>query len=121
MIIGGKMAKAIITAAVILIASAMAIGPSNCEDKFAEEDLRVFDGTVTAVDVSGSSLTVKGATEITFPISLDTQLTSDIYDIKLSDVDIGDYVTVQYYRRGSESRVPSKVIKVTVEYKGKKE
>jgi hypothetical protein len=83
-----------------------------CEDDLGDEDMRVFDGKVVAV--GNSSLTVKGVVEINFPISLDTKFKKDIYDIKLSNVNVGDYVNVEYYRTGSASRVPLRVTKVTV-------
>ncbi len=93
---------------------------------FADEDLdnpnlRVSEGHVAAVDLSGSTVTVGDSMPITFPVSPDTRLVSDVStspsDIKLSDIDVGDYVTVGYVRNGQDSRIPEKVLKITVEYK----
>ncbi|MFA6321741.1 MAG: hypothetical protein WCY36_07810 [Candidatus Omnitrophota bacterium] len=107
--------------AFILVVFAAAIVPISCYAQnmydSSDEDLRVFDGRVVNVNLSQSILTVKGIVQIDFPISPDTSLQSDIYDIELSDIDVGDYVTVQYYRSGSESRSPMKVLTVTVENK----
>jgi hypothetical protein len=85
----------------------------------SNNDQRIYEGKVVAVNLSKPSLTVKGVEEIEFPISADTNIKSDINDIKLSDINVGDYVTVDYIRFGSQSRVPSKVSNVTVEYRGK--
>ena len=110
------MNKIIVIIFIMLSLSAIMIMPSYSDDQCSDEDLRVFEGTVVNVDVGKSMLTVNGTTQIDFPISLDTTLKKDIYDIKLSDINKGDYVTVQYCRQGSDSRVPLKVINVTVEY-----
>ncbi len=67
-------------------------GSAVCEDA----NLRTFDGTVLSVDVVGSSLTVKGIQQRKFIISSGTKLTKNIFDIKLSDVNAGDYVTIGY-------------------------
>lgn len=103
----------------------MAMAASCGGEEFSDEDLRVFDGKVANVDTSKSVVTVVGGVQIEFPISPDTKIRQDTpdvnsaYDIKLSDIDAGDYVTVQYYRKGLESRVPAKVLVVTVQYKAK--
>ncbi|MCX5686655.1 MAG: hypothetical protein NTW09_04265, partial [Candidatus Omnitrophica bacterium] len=57
-----------------------------------------------------------GETHIVFPVSLDTKLVRDAYDINLSGFGTGDYVTVEYLRSGSKSRVPLKVTKITLVY-----
>ncbi|MDD5437405.1 MAG: hypothetical protein PHX20_07680, partial [Candidatus Omnitrophica bacterium] len=74
-------------------------------------------GRVVRVDMGGPSLTVRGIVQIDFPISRDTMLQRDDSDIRLSDISVGDYVTVEYYRSETESRAPAKVTKVTVEYR----
>ena len=107
-------ASALIILAAIM-SSALCYGQNRYDD--SDQELRTFDGRVVNVDTGKSVLTVKGIAEIDFPITSDTSLRSDIYDIKLSDIDAGDYVTVQYYRSGSESRLPSKVLTVTVQNK----
>jgi len=109
--------RAIVSIAIALIVGVIAILPCRGDDPTYDPDLRVFEGKVVNVDTTRSVLTVKGALEIEFPISSDTALQRDIYDIELPDISTGDYVTVQYYRSGSESRVPSKVVMVTVEYR----
>lgn len=117
------MRRATILMIVTLVTGAMMMAPSCCVAQSADEDMRTFDGTVTAVDRANSTLTVQGGTSITFPITSDTQLRYDRYDnyeINLSDVTIGDYVTVEYQRYRLESLVPYKVKKVSVKQTGNK-
>ena len=113
------LAKTIMFTAAILIFSGIMTGPCYCE-ALTDQDLRVFEGNVTAVDMNSSILKVKGFEEIAFPITNETKIVHDTRDIRLFDLEIGDYVTVQYYRHGSESRVPYKVIMVSLIYKGNK-
>lgn len=106
---------------VMVIAIVVAIMPCRADEQFSDSDLRVFEGNVVNVDTAGSILTVKGVIQLDFPISSDTKFSKEASnmqqeDIRFSDISIGDYVTVQYYRSGSESRVPAKVVMVTVEY-----
>ena len=111
------MNKIFISIAIVLIMGAMTMPVSYGDDQYSDEDLRVFEGKVVNVDVGNSAITVSGAADqIIFAVSSGTTLDRDGYDIKLSDINKNDYVKVQYYRHGSESRVPFKVISVTVEY-----
>ena len=93
-----------------------AISLCQAQYQYDNENSRTFEGTVTAVDVTNSSLTVSGPTKITFPISNDTKFTKDVNDIKLSDVKVGDYVSIDYQRAPFASRKPMKTMHVTVEY-----
>lgn len=113
------MKKIVIIAVFMILSVTIASELCHCQNNYdsSDEDLRVFDGKVVNVDTYKSILTVKGVGQIDFPITSDTSIQSDLYDIKLSDIDLGDYVTVQYYRSGSESRSPMKVLIVTVENK----
>ena len=103
------------------IASMMITAPSHGEYESANPDQRVSEGRVVAIDTANSILTVNGVTRIDFPISSDTVLKKygsdmEASDIKLLDINAGDYVTVEYVRAGpDESRVPYKVTKVTVQ------
>ena len=93
---------------------------------FGDEDLdspnaRTSEGLVTAVDTSSSTITVNAGMPMVFPVSPDTKLCSEAtmysVDIKLSDISLGDYVTVEYVRKGEDSRTPIKVNRITVENK----
>ncbi|MDD5681190.1 MAG: hypothetical protein PHI59_08130 [Candidatus Omnitrophica bacterium] len=111
------MIKAVTVMAVMITVCAVMVLPCCGFEDLDDPNLRIFDGNVDSVDVSKSALTVmSGETRIVFPVSLDTKLIKDTYDIKLSDISAGDYVTVEYLRAGSESRAPLKVTKVTLVY-----
>ncbi len=109
------MNKIFMAAISVIAAGIFAIGACYAEEQYSDSNMRVFDGKVASVDTSRSTVTVNGPIQIEFPISSDTELRKDTYGIKLLDINVGDYVTVQYYRSGSESRIPAKVTKVTVE------
>ncbi len=113
------MKKIIALSILTIIACVFAASPCFCQNRFdtTDEELRVFEGKVVDVDTGKSVLKVRGVTDIDFPIDSDTTLQNDSYAIELSDMDPGDYVTVQYYRKESESRSPMKVISVTVKNK----
>lgn len=99
----------------------MVLAPSCSVAQSVDEDMRTFDGTVTAVDTANSTLTVQGGISIKFPVTSDTQLRYNRYDnyvIKLSDISVGDYVTVEYQRYRLESLVPYKVQKISVKQMG---
>ncbi|MCX5686612.1 MAG: hypothetical protein NTW09_04040 [Candidatus Omnitrophica bacterium] len=103
-------------AVMITVCAVMTLPCSGFED-LDDPNLRIFEGKVASVDVTKSTLTVvSGETRIVFPVSLDTKLVKDIYDIKLSGFGTGDYVTVEYLRSGFQSRVPLKVTKVILVY-----
>jgi hypothetical protein len=87
-------------------------GNDGIEPGMMDQSLRVFDGKVVSVDLSAPSLTLEGAIDMVFKISPDTVFRKDVYDIGLSDVKVGDYVSVQCRRTDSEF----KVLKVTVKY-----
>ena len=110
------MKRTIAIMAILAILGMVAAMPCRGDYQYDNEEMRVFEGNVVNVDTSRSILTVKGIDQIDFPISSDTKLQRDAFDIKLSDISTKDYVTVQYYRKGKDSRVPSKVLMVTVEY-----
>jgi len=113
-----------VTAIMVLIGAVMMsscygqdVGSDN--DLTTDENLRVFEGKVTNVDVGAGLLTVSGEAEIVFPISSSTKIQrnsfNEVGDISLSDIKNGDYVNVSYYRSGTDSRVTNSVIKVTVQ------
>ena len=104
-------------AASVLIQPAISFGDEDLDSP----NLRVSEGLVTAVDRSGSTVTVDAGIPMVFPVSRDTKLRSEatMYseDIKLSDIGVGDNVTVEFIRKGEDSRVPAKTVRITVENK----
>ena len=102
-------------AASVLIQPAISFGDEDLDSP----NLRVSEGLITAVDVSGSTITVDAGMPMVFPVSRDTKLRSEATmfsnDIKLSDIGVGDNVTVEFIRKGEDSRIPEKTVRVTVE------
>jgi len=86
---------------------------SHCETDW---DLRTMDGTVTAIDMREPSITVDGGVTIKFAVSNDTVFLKDNTKIRLLDLGIGDYIKVEYYHKGTESRTPSRLTKVELIY-----
>lgn len=113
-----KILVMVLCLAVLVIIQPMA---SFGDDDLDNPNLRVSEGLVTAVDISGSAITVDAGIPMVFPVIRDTKLRSEATmfsnDIKLSDIGVGDNVTVEYIRKGEDSRVPAKVIRITVENK----
>jgi len=123
--ISKKMKADIAVRVFIILTCGMAMAACCAGEEFSDENLRVLEGKVVNVNVSKSAITVSGGIQIDFQVSPDTKIcrdTPDIdfaYDIKLSDIDVGDYVSVEYWCKDTESRVPAKVLAVTVQYKAK--
>jgi len=84
-----------------------------CQDYSGDDSGRTFEGTVTSIDTGSSILVVKGISGMSFPISLDTKISKGAYEIKLSDIAVGDYVKVDYIKGDNG---PSKVLNVVVAY-----
>ena len=108
---------AICLAASIFIQPAVSFG----DDDLDNPNFRVSEGLVTAVDRTGGSITVDAGMPMIFPVSRDTKLRSEAtmysVDIKLEDINVGDNVTVEFIRKGEESQVPDKTVRITVENK----
>lgn len=107
--------------AAVFLAAAMFIqsSVSFCDEDLDDPNLRVTEGKVVAVDRSSSTITVDAGIPMVFPVSSDTKIESEatMYstDIKLSDIGVGDYVSVEYLRKGEDSRTPAEVKRITVE------
>jgi len=107
------MTKVVMLSMICLASLICAVTQGYCDELISDPELRVFEGRVVSVD--RSSVKVKGIAEIDFPVSLDTKLTRGNYqDIKILDIKVDDYVTVEYYRKGDDSRLPSKVVSIDI-------
>jgi len=100
--------------------STQAVASFESED-LDNPNLRVSQGKVLAVDRGASTVTIDAGMPMVFPVSSDTKLRSEAttysVDIKIQDIGVGDYVSVEYMRKGEDSRTPANVIKITVENK----
>ena len=101
------MVKAVIAA--VLVISAAAAMPLHCYGDVSDEDMRTIEGTVTSVDLSASTIQVQEVNSYTFSVPPDAKLTSDIYDIKLSDINTGSYIKVSFYTDNSGKRIATEI------------
>jgi hypothetical protein len=59
--------------------------------------MKTVDGNVVSVDSQGSKITVKAAGVMTFSVPSDAKIVNaDGFGVQLSDVNAGNYVTVDY-------------------------
>ncbi|MDO8525786.1 MAG: hypothetical protein Q7S07_04790 [Candidatus Omnitrophota bacterium] len=103
-----------IIAVSVLVGFSLFFGGSvHCQVDSAEPDLNTTEGTVLDVDTGNSKITVSAISSMTFSVNASANITRDIYDIKLSDVKAGDYVTIGYYDDASGVHQAQSI---TVEY-----
>ncbi len=90
------MIKLVSIIAVIFLIAVMAAAPAlYCQD---EPQAKTIDGTVVSVDPQNSRIVIKSYENFTFSVPSDaTIINEDGFDMRLSDIDTGRYVTVDYY------------------------
>lgn len=86
----------------------------NCyaqyEYDMQKEGIETVDGTVVSVDLSGSTITIRSAAgDLAFSVPVNAPVVSGIYDIKLSDIETGQYVSVEHYRDSSGKLIARKI------------
>ena len=74
-----------------------------------DQELMTVAGKVTKVDASRSTITVKLANESTFSVPSSTPIICDAKDIRLSDVETGQYVTVEHYKDPSGNLIATNI------------
>lgn len=80
---------------IFLITILTACMPLYCQDS---GNLMTFDGNVVSVDPQNSKIVVQTSETFTFSVSSDAKIINeDGFDVKLSDVNPGNYVTLDYY------------------------
>lgn len=93
---------------------AVSAGPAGCQDD-AGAVVKVVEGYVVSVDPQGLNIVVKTYKNTVFSVPADAELTNqDGFGIQLSDIDPGNYVTVQYYDASTGGHVAKNI---NVEYK----
>lgn len=110
------LAQRMITGGVLLLAVVAFTVPGIVSECSAKE-ASTFSGEVTSVDLDKSVVTVKNAITVAFPVTADTVLSKGGFDIKLNDINVGNYVTAGYYDNDNDlSNGPSKVLSIMVDY-----
>ena len=87
--------------AIILVIAIFFTAAAYCDDYYDGPPLKTIDGKVLAVDTLSSKITIDAVNVITFHVRINAVIKQDVFDIKLSDIKVGDYVTVDYYDDGS--------------------
>ena len=110
--------KLCILIAVLLILTAGAYAQEDndtmvYQDHDSLPEMSTFDGTVSNIDIVGSKLTVSGISKESFSVPLDAIIKRDALDIRLSDISIGDYATVDYNSDPSGKKIAHNI---TVDY-----
>lgn len=99
---------------IFFIIFAVSAFPARCQDGTGAV-IKVVEGNVVSVDPQGSSIVVKTYRNTVFSVPSDAKLTNpDGFEIQLSDIDPGNYVTVEYYDSGSGEHIAKNI---NVEYK----
>ena len=89
-----KTILSICVALLIIFASGV---PVHCQDDPLVEDVKTIDGNVVSVDSPNSQIVVKSIVVMTFSVPSSAKIiNADGLDIRLSDVNAGNYVTVDY-------------------------
>ncbi len=87
----------IVALTLTMLLSISIISDCHPQNYIEGQEVVTVDGRVVKVDASHSTITIKAVNKLTFSVPMYTPITSDIYDIKLSDIEPGDDVTVEYY------------------------
>jgi multidrug resistance efflux pump len=93
-----------------ILLSVSLISDGYSQDNTEERELMTVDGKVAKVDISLSTITVKTTNTLTFLVPIHTPIMNDIYDIKLSDIEPGDDVTIEHYEDPSGKLIATKVM-----------
>lgn len=79
----------------LVVAGIIEILPANCQDDVTG---KTIEGRVISVDAQNSQIIVKTFESIIFSVPSNAKLiNSDGFDIQLSDITPGNYVSVDYY------------------------
>lgn len=81
-------------ALLIMFASSVSV---HCQDDSLVEGMKTIDGNVISVDIQNSQIVIETSEVMTFSVPSDANIVNaDGFGIQLSDVGVGDYVTVNY-------------------------
>lgn len=91
-------------ASLIILAS---LAPVHCQgDDSLVDDMKTIDGYVASVDGPNSQIVVKSSEAMTFFVPSSAKIVNaDGFGMRLSDVNVGNYVTVNYRDDGSGSHI----------------
>lgn len=68
-----------------------------CQSDSIVDDFKTVDGNIVSIDVQNSQVVVKASEAMTFSVPKDAKIVNaDGFGMNLSDVKVGNYVTVDY-------------------------
>lgn len=89
--------------------SVFIISDCHSQDDTEGPELTTVSGKVVKIDAVNSAITIRLANDITFSVPLNTPVLSNAQNIRLSDVNIGQYATVEHYEDPSGKLIATKV------------
>ena len=79
----------------IIVASSVTV---YCQGDSLVDDIKTIDGNVVSVDNTNSRVVVKSSEVMDFTVPSDAKIVNaDGFGIQLSDINAGNYVTVDYH------------------------
>lgn len=98
-----RMILSVIIGLLIVLSSPAAI---HCQGDTLVDNIKTLDGNVASVDVQNSQITVKSSEVFTFFVPSNAKIiNADGFEIRLSDVNAGNYVTVDYFNDKSGAHI----------------
>ena len=89
--------KAILSICVVLLIIFASGAPVRCQGDSLVDDMKTIDGDVVSVDIQNSHIVVKASEIMTFSVPSSAKIVNaDGFGMQLSDVNAGNYVTVDY-------------------------
>ncbi len=94
--------KRMIFVCVVLFGVLACVASVHCQSDSLVDDMKTIDGNVVSVDIQNSKIVIKSSEVMTFFVPSDAKIVNtDGFNMQLSDVDAGNYVTVDYRNDGS--------------------
>ena len=94
---GAMKSKSVLFACVILFIMFAACAPVHCQGDSLVEGMKTVDGNVVSVDSQNSQIVVKSSEVMIFSVPSSAKIVNaDGLGMRLSDVNAGSYVTVDY-------------------------
>ncbi len=100
--------KIVLSIVVTLFIAFSSSAPGYCQPDSLVDGMKTIDGTVVSVDSQNSQIVVKSSEIMSFSIPSSAKIVNaDGFGIQLSDVNAGNYVTVDYSNDKSGNHVIS--------------
>ena len=94
---------------------AVPLRASYCSEQAQKQEVSTVSGRIAVVNWVGSSLTIRIiflgsiADEMVFNISRDTQITKGGYSLVLGELQVQDYVTIEYFDQSFQGLLATRI------------